>query len=491
VRDNKLIEIIKLFSPKEWKDFEKFVASPYFPRGRDVSGLHALLKKHYPDFSSDKLTNQKVFTGLFSGEKFNEKKLINIISDLTKLAEQFLIHNAIDSNEILAEETLARVYKEKKSDKLFLKTLNSLEKKLNNKKFQSVLCFNEEERFERLYEEYYMGIHKFDKSVPKRIKYTEYSILTFMVTFLRKQRDKHAIKRGYNILLDSPLISSIYEGLDLDKTIDLLKDRKSEWLWLIEIYYYMLRSMENLKDESLFIKFQELFYKNIDKLDRREKYFIFNDFISWIYAKDDEAGTVSDKEEFEIFKKMFEYNAYSASEEEYLSVMLYRNVMSLSISLKEFDWFENFIKDFTPKLKPEFRENMESLAQANLFFETGKFEEALKRIGTIPYDLYLYKIDIKNLMLRIYYELGLFESAFSMINAFRNFLSSTDEISEPFKNQHTNFLTFYNKLLKMKADEKFSESGFLEKEIMEKNPVAAKDWLIQKAQELKKKSSRK
>lgn len=88
-------------------------------------------------------------------------------------------------------------------------------------------------------------------------------------------------------------------------------------------------------------------------------------------------------------------------------------------------------------------------------------------------------------MLRIYYELELYDAAFSMINAFRNFLSTTDEISEVFKTQQINFINFYNKLLKMKADNKPNDAGFIAKEIEKRDSVASKHWLIEKAKQLK------
>ena len=485
MQDSKLIEILKVFSPKEWKDFEKFINSPYFSTGRDLSGLYTILKKQYPEFSSAQLDKEKVFAALFPSEQFNEKKLKNITSDLTGMAEQFLVNEALSLNEELSEETLARVYKDKKNDKLFLKTLNSLEKKLSGNRFQSDKCFNEEERLERLFEGYYIGLHKFEKSVPIRVKYTEYVILTFFVTFFRKQRDKIIIQNYYNLEFTSPLIESVYESLDFEKLLKLLKEKKSEWLWLIEIYYYAFKTLQNVEDEAMFNKFQKLFYENIEKFSRKEQYFIFNDFIAWLHTKDNKFGTLSAREEFEIFKKMLEHAAYSASEKEFMSVLLYRNIMNMAVSLEEYDWFENFVKDFTEKLKLEFRENMENLAKSNLYFERGRFEDALECLSKIPYDLFIYKVDIKNLMLRIYYELELYDAAFSMINAFRNFLSTTDEISEVFKTQQINFINFYNKLLKMKADNKPNDAEFIAKEIEKKDSVASKHWLIEKAKQMK------
>jgi hypothetical protein len=483
MQDSKLIEILKIFTPKEWKDFEKFVNSPYFSTGRDVSGMYAVLKKYYPDFTSDNLSKEKIFTSLFPSESFNEKKLKNITSDLTGMAEQFLVHESVAADSLQFDQALAKVYKNKKNDRLFYRTLTSLEKKLPVT-FESDACFIDTEKYERLLEEYYIGIHRFDKSVPIRVKYTERVILTFLVNFLRKQRDKIIIETDYNMEFRSTLIESVYESIDFKKMLTLLKEKNSEWAWFVEIYYYAFKTLQDVNDEKMFKKFQELFFENIDKFNRKEQYFIFNDFIAWIHSKDNKLGTFSVRDEFEIFKKMLQAGAYSPAETEFMSVLLYRNIMNMAISLSEFEWFENFIKVFTQKLKPEFRENMENLALANLLFEQGKFESSLERLGKIPYDVFIYKVDIKNLMLRIYYELDLYDPAFSMINAFRNFLSSSDEISEGFKTQHMNFLNFYNKLLKMKADNKKEDAGFLAREMEKKDSLASKHWLIKKASQI-------
>jgi hypothetical protein len=484
MRESKLIEILKTFTAAEWKTFEKFAASPYFSTGRDVSGLFNLIKKHFPDFSSDELDKEKAYRIIFPAEAFNEKKLKNLSSDLTRLAEQFLAHEHLRSDEALFEESLAAAYKDKKSEKLFLKTLNSLDRKISEIRFDSDAGFAREEKLERLKEGYYLAANKFDKSVPIRIKYTEYSILTFLISFLRKQRDIYIIEHSYNMDFRSPLIDSVNESIDFDKMLGLLKKRKSEWLWLIEIYYYAVKSIQNTDNITLIEKFKKLFFANIDKFSHREKYFIFNDFIAWIHFRDSKTGAYSIEEEFQITKKMLENNAYSPSDKDYLHVVLYRNILIMAISLKEYKWFERFIEEYTPRLKPEFRENMKNLATANLHFEKGNFDDALTCLGSIPYDVFVYKIDIKNLMLRVYYELELFDQAFSLIDAFKHFLSDSDEFSDYFKTQHSNFLVLYNKLLKAKSNNNFKDVGFISKEIEKKENVASKGWLLEKAKEM-------
>jgi len=50
LKDSKLIKLLKNFNSEEFKEFEKFVASPFFSRGRDLLPLFKALKPFYPGF---------------------------------------------------------------------------------------------------------------------------------------------------------------------------------------------------------------------------------------------------------------------------------------------------------------------------------------------------------------------------------------------------------------------------------------------------------
>ena len=75
MKNSRLIKILKTFSKEEFREFEKFTASPYFSTGRNLVPFLNILKKYYPAFDSDEFTNEKIFSGLFPGKKFNEKNL--------------------------------------------------------------------------------------------------------------------------------------------------------------------------------------------------------------------------------------------------------------------------------------------------------------------------------------------------------------------------------------------------------------------------------
>ena len=100
MNDSKLIQILKTFSVNEIKDFEKFIASPYFSTGRNVEGLYSILKPYHPEFDSSKLDKKTVFKKLFPCDKYSEMKFKNVTTALTRLAEQFLVNESIKNDPV-------------------------------------------------------------------------------------------------------------------------------------------------------------------------------------------------------------------------------------------------------------------------------------------------------------------------------------------------------------------------------------------------------
>jgi hypothetical protein len=92
---SKIVRLLQTFTKDELKDFEKFLSSPYFSTGRNLQPLFNILKKSYPFFEDRKLSEEKIYKKLFKGKPFGGKKSLHIVkvmlSDLTSLAERFLL----------------------------------------------------------------------------------------------------------------------------------------------------------------------------------------------------------------------------------------------------------------------------------------------------------------------------------------------------------------------------------------------------------------
>lgn len=94
MKNTKLIQILKIFSKEEIKEFEKFIASPYFSRGRDLKPFYKILKSYHPDFKSSNFNYERVFEKLYPKEKYNKSGADNILRvlsyELTRLTEEFI-----------------------------------------------------------------------------------------------------------------------------------------------------------------------------------------------------------------------------------------------------------------------------------------------------------------------------------------------------------------------------------------------------------------
>ena len=315
-----------------------------------------------------------------------------------------------------------------------------------------------------------------------------YLSLSFLVLFLRKLRDKEVINLGYRTPFENILSDSISKGMDFEKILLLLKKKKYPMLWMVEMYYYAFISAQNLDDEKSFYKFKKLFYENMEKFSRREKYFILSDFLSF-YVRNDNRGKMKyEQEEFEVYKQMLEQGAYSSSGKEHFNTILYRNMMFLALSLEEYEWLEQLIEKFTSKLKPEYRDNMENLARAHLDFAMGNPSKALENINKVKYDLFAYKLDAKNLLLKIFYELNLLDQAFSLIDAYKHFLKNNKEFSPSYLVQFKNFVNTYSKLLKIKSDGKKDDIKSFSSEVKSIESLSSRRWILEKVGELEKKN---
>lgn len=484
MKESKLAEILGSFSKDELKSFEKFISSPYFSTGRDVSGLFALFKKYHPYFDSAGIEKKNIFSALYPSEEFNEKKLKNLSSDLTKLAEQFLVHHSVRNSETEYDRLLAIQYHERKIDKHFLTTLNALEKRVENALFDGVDCFRTQEEIARLKENFLFRKNDFDNSIRTRLEYIDYFTLSFLVKLIKEFRGKLVITTRYNRKFESPLFDSVRENLDFENLLSSLREKNYAYLWIIELYYYSFMCTYDVNETSYYEKFRNLFYEHIERFTRYEKHHIFTSLAFYCIRKDEKEDLHFRKEELRVYKEMLSHDAYSISAKEDFNVVFYRNIMLIALRLGEYDWLEQFEKDYTGKLKPEFRENIRNLLKANLEFERGNFDKALESVSMIKYDLFLYKFDVKNLMLKIYYELDLYEQAFAMIDTYRHFLTNNKEHADVLKIQLRNFIDMYNKLLKAKESGRAENAGVLLKKIKETDVLPARVWFIEKAKEI-------
>ncbi|HMS52480.1 MAG TPA: hypothetical protein PKD56_09125, partial [Chitinophagales bacterium] len=149
---SKAIQILRTLTNKEFKRLEDFVASPLWKHPAQAVNLFNILRKLYPDFDEKKLARVRVFRQIFPREVFNEQKLRYVISDLTKLLEQFIAQLNYMSDATHLNHHLQRAYAERGLSKFFYQSIEAGKEAIEKNELRDVQYnFNkfilEEERY--------------------------------------------------------------------------------------------------------------------------------------------------------------------------------------------------------------------------------------------------------------------------------------------------------------------------------------------------------
>jgi len=484
MKDTKLIRLIKTFNKDELKLFEKFLTSPFLKPARNIIILYHYIVKFYPDYDSDKLEKEKVFKKLFPGEEFKEKKILNLIYDLTKASEVFLAHTTLKDDEIEFLLNLSKGYLSKNLANESFSIDKIIEKKLQPGFSPGKDYISKLRRLTYLKGSYYTEHNDFKNIIECKKNYFEASAVQFIIDYIEIVSSQKPAQTTYGKNLENYFIDSIVKSFNIEKLLNLLEKSDYTNKFLIALHFYRLKTIQEPENISYYYLLRDLFYNNLSNFDREEKYFIFSHLVNYCVQKIGKNLEDFKKEGLEVYKKMLENNAFSFSKSEHMQAMTYRNIVQFCYTVRETKWLEYFIEKYSDFLNPEQREDLRYLSYAYLYFTKNEFEKALVMVSNINHEFFLFKADLKNLTLKIYYELNYFDQAFSMVYSYKHFLKYTKEITKSFKEVYENFLNFYFDLLKIKSQQSKEGPSFIKKRIEKESKLVSKRWLLEKSDQL-------
>lgn len=137
----KFIHILKTISKDELKLFKKFISSPLYNNNKLILKLFTCLKKYHPYFYNDNLTKDYLFKCVYTGEKYNDKKLRNLSSEMLWLLEQFLFYLNIKKNKQDKEIAILEELTDRGLDKLVFIKHKKLIKEINKDKYKNLHAY--------------------------------------------------------------------------------------------------------------------------------------------------------------------------------------------------------------------------------------------------------------------------------------------------------------------------------------------------------------
>lgn len=485
MKESRVIEILKSFNEEDLKSFGKFLESPFVNSRRKISLLFDYLIKFYPEFDSHKLKKEFIFGKLFPGSKYDDKKISNYITDLTKAAEDYLMHDAIITDEVESLMYTSKGFYRKKLFNQALKIINRVEKKLLPGFSSGKNYFANMKKINYLKSVYYSDTD-FKKMNESEHSSFEIAALQFLVDYTWMMCEKETGSGTFYTKEKNNLTEIIAQSFDIKKFLELIDKFDSRLAPVALLHYRILKTIDEPGSTENYELLKNMFYENISLYDREERFMIFGHLINScgekirVFKQDNYA-----KEMFEVYKKMLEHNSFSKSESEFLLIIDYRNIMMLAILYNDPEFIKKLFSEYSSYIDPEHKSDVVHLSEANYHFIKKDFDKSLEMISKIRNENFVFKLDLRILKLKTYYELGYIEEAYSLIDSHKHYISNTREISELTQKSNLMFLKAYSELLKIKSGTTKKNIYTLDKEIENIGKYQFKDWFISKSEELK------
>lgn len=475
MKNYQLKELLISLDRSELKDFGKYVRSPYFNNRSELIRFYNAIKKYHPKFDSAVLNEESIFKAVYPGKKYSDVLMRKLYSLTTNLLLDFISVKAFRENKLEYNIKLLDKLRERKLFSLFEKRSAVIDEFLSKSKHD--ISYYESKLKHATILNWYL-LNTSEKSMVSRLQNELEDVLEYFHVA--------AILQYIKLGEWSRIINKKFDQKFSNEIINYFANRKKNEITLSYLYFNMMMLL-NTEEEKYYTELMKGRKKFESKLSDMDDYNIALVSMQYCHKKVIKGNNQYRKYQFEITKMILEKNLIPPG---FIEPYFFTNTVRNASGIGKFNWAEDFIEKYRKRLNPELEEELTQYSYALIEFWRGNFENSLRYLSKINMERLNMKLEIKNLLIVIYYELNYKEELISLIDTYKHFLSRDKNITKQLKQQSGQFLKFVTELIKIFHSGN-SEYAFLLLKRLEKTPYfISKEWLIKKAEELCKKNSR-
>lgn len=489
---HKAFDLLRSLSVDEFRRFGDFVRSPYFNKSKNIVAVYEHIFPFYPDFNNSGISKFVLYEKLFKSAEYKDSSVRNVLARLLNIALEFLVHENLGYDELSRQNMLLEELNRRKLNDLFVKSLRETEAGIKN--------FSEVD-FDFLLNRYILERNKYnfsiqnDKIISKSKVYPQIRKLSDAGVYLSIYYITELISENINIIVYSEkfnvegkmpdVITRIFESIDQEKIFSEIKG-KFEFDYLLEIYLALLKAFKEPANDAAYYSYKELVNRYIGNLSTDEISFHYSIMIGCCILKGKLSKSPAgyNTELMNLYDEILKNEYYKNKKVQHLPEDLFRDILFLSIRENNLAFVKELIDKYTAKIHSSQHDNMYHFSFAFYYFALGEFEKSLEYINKIKMDYFIYKYDVKNLLLKVYYEMGYLEEAISMIHSYRELLRKDVFLTESRKVRNRNFIKFLRRLIILKIDNKAHEIENLKIDLQVVSEMRYKRWLLIKIDEI-------
>ncbi len=472
----KLLLLLKTFSKHDLNSFKKFVTSPFHNEQQELVQLFTIIDQHFRSSEKEQKANplgkEVVWQHIFDKKKYSDVRLRRLSSDLIKLVYAFLSYNTYKKDGLSEQLNLLKTLRHLSLNKHFDSTFNQLTQSLEKNELR-----NADYHLSSYTVNY--NLFNFPKNVQAKIKlfnnleHADYHLECFyIIKKLENYCDYIGYKEGVSFDVKISLPPSFLEYVE---NSSFIKEPS------IKAYFLVAKMLLEPVETAYFLNLKTHLEDKKNRFTLQELDIFYTHLKNYCIVKVNEGKVEYFKRLFEIFQTLLKEKIIL--KDNIISPQSYKNITTVGLHIKEYDWVENFIQTYTNYLPKAHRENALTFNLANVYFSQKKYDQVIEQLREVGDKNHVYALGGKLILLKTYYELKEYNPLDSLIDSFRIYIRRNKIISREVKQQYLNLLRFVKKLSStIPGDKKALDK--IRGQIAKCKALAGKKWILEKVAEL-------
>jgi hypothetical protein len=409
---------------------------------------------------------REIFKTCFPGKKFNDQQYRYLATDMAYRLEHFIAQRGFEKDRSLYAQVLKRELAARKA----VKAYNTHRLAFEALKEESE--HRDTQYYQHCYESEFIHLAK----ATAGMKRDEKSNIGEVVEYLDRFYLARKLQLCCEIFNVRNVLSVEYRVFLLDEILLHLRNKSYADTPVILVYFRILMTLLESENEDHFHQLRKLLETHGTKFKVSELREMYQYVLNYCIKKINLGNISWQKTLFEIYKITIANKVLMS--EGYLSHWDYKNIVTISLRQKEYDWCRNFIEKNKKFLLSAERENAYVYNLANLYFNSGEYSRSLKLLQQVEFSDLYYQLDSKSILLKTYFEMDETESFFYHATAFRTFLQRNKLVSDYQRTIYLNLIRFASQLMRTEGNKKKTE--LIRKKVEQNRNVADLQWLLGK-----------
>lgn len=480
------IKLLNTFAKTELEKLQKFVRSPYHNTDKyQQLLLDVLIKKiiNKVDFDDEHQINtyNKIFSKKIKPKSYSlkeKRRLFEKMNGLTRLAEKFLVLEALEADETVFYDILLTKLKEKDQKKLLLRQIKRSHNEIEQKEVKNLQYFESKYCLQFHHLQFLNTYTELFKEM--QVGLAQLSYYADMVFMLRKTDIFRTMIHSDRL---NPSGDYINMDMDMDLIVKLTKQKKYQENQHLKANMLVIQLFKTKNNQyyNLLIGFIEKRQASFLKTEMYNLYTLLSNYC----IEQNNAG-------INMLNELFKLNQIAERKglvflNGDVSISTLKSIIGVACKTAHFNWALSMLNKYKSSVEKNIRNSVCNFNMCAIAYYKKEYETALSYAIKVNEINLNYDNNCKIMILKCHYELDeeYDERTVRIFRSAEKYLKTMKLLNRRQKKMYANFMNIFINLYKIKNQAGRITLSIIEQRLQNQEMNSDKHWLLSKIEELK------